>query len=105
MRITALLLGTCFTIAYGYAAQAAMTADRAEVMQRLAAGDSRPTASLASPVWNGGTLAPITVVASATPAPERASAEAARPKSDAPPAANQRRAQPPPRSAHTVRLS
>ena len=105
MRGTALLLGTCFTLAYGYVAQAAMSADRADVMRRLAAADeSRSPVSLASPVWNGGTLAPITVVATAGPASERASLEAARPRSGTPPA-GARRPQPPPSSARTVRIS
>ena len=105
MRGTAILLGTCITLAYGYVAQAGMTANRAYVMRRLtAAGESRSSVSLASPVWNGGTLAPITVVATAGPGSEQASAEAARPRSGTPPA-GARRPQPPPRSTHTVRIS
>jgi hypothetical protein len=105
MRGTAILLGTCFTLVYGYVAQAAMSADRAEVMRRLAAaGESRGPVSLTPPVWNGGTLAPITVVATAGPASERASVEAARPRSGTPPA-GARRPQPPSRSGHTVRIA
>jgi hypothetical protein len=105
MRGTAILLGTCLTLAYGYVAQAAMAADRADVMRRLAAaGVSRSPVSLTLPVWNGGTLAPITVVATAGPASERASVEAAHPRSAAPPA-GVRRPQPPPRPARTVRIS
>lgn len=60
MKGYAVLLGAILTAIYGYAAQAAMTADIARVWAtsaetRAAAGDDR--------IWYGGVLAPVTVVA------------------------------------------
>jgi phosphodiesterase/alkaline phosphatase D-like protein len=68
MRGLTLLIATILTFGYGFAAQAAMTVDRAETYRRLArtvaSGD--PTVD-ANRVWFGGTLAPITVEATAEP--------------------------------------
>lgn len=61
MRGYALLLGTCLTLAYGFAAQAAMVADRNGVVRRLTGNEE--VAEVQTPVWYGGTLAPITVQA------------------------------------------
>ncbi|MFN2571200.1 MAG: hypothetical protein ABR537_06245 [Gemmatimonadales bacterium] len=68
MRGLTLLIATILTLVYGFAAQAAMTVDRAETLRRVAR-----TAEIANPVedanrvWYGGMLAPITVEASAQP--------------------------------------
>jgi hypothetical protein len=56
MRAYALVLATCLTVLYGYIAHAAMTAARPATV----AGASGH-AGEAEPVWNGGTLAPVTV--------------------------------------------
>ncbi|MGH7568812.1 MAG: hypothetical protein ACREL9_07555 [Gemmatimonadales bacterium] len=61
MKGYALLLATGLSLAYGYAAQAAIAADQARVF-----GGTRPPAAAAArsaPVYYGGTLDPITVVA------------------------------------------
>ncbi|HEV8266380.1 MAG TPA: hypothetical protein VGQ06_15635 [Gemmatimonadales bacterium] len=74
MRGMTILLATVLTVGYGYAAQAAMTADRVETIRRVAgpAESLAPTpAEAASRVWYGGMLAPVTVEVSATPALER----------------------------------
>lgn len=60
MRRIPLLLATVWTLTYMFAAQAAIAADLAATTSRAAryaAGQD------AGPVWNGGTLAPITVEA------------------------------------------
>jgi len=68
MRGLTLLIATILTFGYGFAAQAAMTADRAETYRRIAR-----TAEIADPttdanrVWYGGMLAPVTVEATAQP--------------------------------------
>ncbi len=68
MRGLTLLTATILTFGYGFAAQAAMTVDRAETYRRVARtvdiGD--PTAD-ANRVWYGGVLAPVTVEATAQP--------------------------------------
>ncbi|HEY6092071.1 MAG TPA: hypothetical protein VIV83_08785 [Gemmatimonadales bacterium] len=68
MRGTTLLIATILTFGYGFAAQAAMTADRAETYRRVA----RTVEPAAAPddanrVWYGGMLAPVTVEAQAQP--------------------------------------
>jgi len=68
MRGLTLLIATILTFGYGFAAQAAMTADRAETFRRLA----RMVDTAAAPddpnrVWYGGMLAPVTVEATAQP--------------------------------------
>ena len=68
MRGLTLLIATILTFGYGFAAQAAMTVERA----RAYAGVAR-TVETASPVtdanrvWYGGMLDPITVEAAAPP--------------------------------------
>jgi hypothetical protein len=68
MRGLTLLIATILTFGYGFAAQAAMTVDRAETIRRVSA--TVHTAS-ATPdpnrVWYGGMLAPVTVEVSAKP--------------------------------------
>jgi hypothetical protein len=68
MRGLTLVIATILTFGYGFAAQAAMTVDRAETFRRVARtveiGD--PTAD-ANRVWYGGMLAPVTVEATAQP--------------------------------------
>ena len=70
MRGLTLLLATTLTFGYGFAAQAAMTADRAETIRRLGGITTTtvtdPTED-ATRVWYGGMLAPITVEATAEP--------------------------------------
>lgn len=68
MKGYALLLATGLSLGYGYAAQAAMAADQARVF-----GGTRAPAARSAPVYYGGTLDPITVVAHAgsTPHPDR----------------------------------
>jgi hypothetical protein len=68
MRGLTLLIATILTFGYGFAAQAAMTADRAETLRRVArtVEASTPTDD-ANRVWYGGMLAPVTVEASAQP--------------------------------------
>jgi hypothetical protein len=68
MRGLTLLIATTLTFGYGFAAQAAMTADRAETFRRVA----RTVESMNSTVdpnyiWYGGMLAPVTVEATAQP--------------------------------------
>jgi hypothetical protein len=64
MRGLTLLIATILTFGYGFAAQAAMTVDRAATFRRVAAivDTASPTAD-ANRVWYGGMLAPITVEA------------------------------------------
>ena len=68
MRGLTLLIATILTFGYGFAAQAAMTVDRAETFRRLArtVETSNPTED-ANRVWYGGMLAPITVEVTAPP--------------------------------------
>jgi hypothetical protein len=69
MRGLTLLIATILTFGYGFAAQAAMTMDRAATLRRVAA-----TADAAAPVtdpnriWYGGMLDPVVV--EAPPAPK-----------------------------------
>ena len=68
MRGLTLLIATILTFGYGFAAQAAMTADRAETFRRLARTvETAPAAEDANRVWYGGMLAPITVEVTAQP--------------------------------------
>ena len=68
MRGLTLLIATILTFGYGFAAQAAMTADRAETFRRLARMvETAPATEDANRVWYGGMLAPITVEATAQP--------------------------------------
>ena len=64
MRGLTLLIATILTFGYGFAAQAAMTADRAETFRRVARTlePVDPTAD-ANRVWYGGMLAPVIVEA------------------------------------------
>jgi hypothetical protein len=66
MRGLTILVATILTFGYGFAAQAAMTANRAQTLRRVAGiTDTRaPTpAEAANRVWYGGMLAPVTVEA------------------------------------------
>jgi hypothetical protein len=66
MRGLTLLTATILTFGYGFAAQAAMTVDRAETLRRVArtVETTAPTpAEDAKRVWYGGMLAPVTVEA------------------------------------------
>ena len=68
MRGLTLLIATILTFGYGFAAQAAMTAERAETFRRVA----RTVETSTSPddpnrIWYGGMLAPVIVEASAQP--------------------------------------
>ena len=59
-----LLTATILTLGYGFAAQAAMTVDRAETLRRVAhTVDAATPTEDANRVWYGGMLAPITVEA------------------------------------------
>jgi hypothetical protein len=64
MRGLSLLLATILTLGYGFAAQAAMTVDRAATIRRLGGtvGTASPTED-ANRIWYGGMLAPVTVEA------------------------------------------
>ncbi len=66
MRGLTLLTATILTFGYGFAAQAAMTVDRAETYRRVArtVESEDPTVD-ANRVWYGGMLAPVTVEATA----------------------------------------
>ena len=70
MRGLTLLTATILTFGYGFAAQAAMTVDRAETYRRVA-GTVETAAPVpaedANRVWYGGMLAPVTVEVSAEP--------------------------------------
>ena len=76
MRGLTLLTATILTFGYGFAAQAAMTVDRAETYRRVA-GTVKTVAPVApvapvpvadaQRVWYGGMLAPITVEVTAEP--------------------------------------
>lgn len=69
MRGLTVVIATILTFGYGFAAQAAMTADRAETFRRLGG----VTAATANPgedvtrIWYGGMLDPVTVEVSAQP--------------------------------------
>lgn len=67
MRGVTILLATTLTLGYGFAAQAAMTADRVETIRRVTGiTPTAPTAEeAASRVWYGGMLAPVVVEARA----------------------------------------
>lgn len=72
MRGLTMLLATTLTLGYGFAAQAAISADRSETIRRLSgiAATAAPTpsaADAATRVWYGGMLAPVVVEASAAP--------------------------------------
>jgi hypothetical protein len=71
MRGLTLLLATTLTFGYGFAAQAAMTADRAETIRRVtgitATTAAAPSEDDATRVWYGGMLAPVIVEVSADP--------------------------------------
>jgi hypothetical protein len=68
MRGLTILLATTLTFGYGFAAQAAITADRVETIRRVAGITEAPPAAptrveAATRVWYGGMLAPVTVEA------------------------------------------
>ena len=64
MRGLTLLIATILTFGYGFAAQAAMTVDRAATLRRVAATvDTASPTEDANRVWYGGMLAPVTVEA------------------------------------------
>lgn len=68
MRGVTLLIATTLTFGYGFAAQAAMTADRAETFRRVARVVQPADLTVdANHIWYGGMLAPITVEATAQP--------------------------------------
>ena len=70
MRGLTVLIATILTFGYGFAAQAAMTADRAETIRRVAGITATTTVDPtedATRVWYGGMLAPVTVEAQAEP--------------------------------------
>jgi hypothetical protein len=75
MRGVTILLAVALTLGYGFAAQAAMTADRAETIRRLGGLPDAPVPSAeqaATRVWYGGMLPPVTVeVTRADPATGR----------------------------------
>ena len=66
MRGMTILLATTLTFGYGFAAQAAMTADRVETIRRVAGLTEVPAPTpveAATRVWYGGMLDPVTVEA------------------------------------------
>jgi hypothetical protein len=68
MRGLTLLIATILTFGYGFAAQAAMTADRAETFRRVARmAETDALTEDANRVWYGGMLAPVTVETTAQP--------------------------------------
>ncbi|HXO84884.1 MAG TPA: hypothetical protein VN803_05095 [Gemmatimonadales bacterium] len=68
MRGLTLLIATTLTFGYGFAAQAAMTVDRAETFRRVARAVETADATVdPSHIWYGGMLAPVTVEATAQP--------------------------------------
>ncbi|HET8712474.1 MAG TPA: hypothetical protein VFM23_02195 [Gemmatimonadales bacterium] len=67
MRGLTLLIATILTFGYGFAAQAAMTADRAETYRRVAKTVESPDPADLNHIWYGGMLAPVTVEATAQP--------------------------------------
>ena len=63
-----LLIATILTFGYGFAAQAAMTVDRAETFRRIARTVATDDATVdPNRVWYGGVLAPVTVETTAQP--------------------------------------
>ena len=67
MRGLTILVATILTFGYGFAAQAAMTANRAQTLRRVAGITDTPVPTpveAATRVWYGGMLAPVTVEAS-----------------------------------------
>ncbi|HKA60596.1 MAG TPA: hypothetical protein VKD28_18410 [Gemmatimonadales bacterium] len=67
MRGVSMLIATILTFGYGFAAQAAITVDRAETIRRVAhTVDANPSED-ANRIWYGGMLAPITIEAQAQP--------------------------------------
>jgi len=68
MRGLTLLTATILTFGYGFAAQAAMTVDRAATIRRVAGTvDSANPTNDVNRVWYGGMLAPVTVETTAQP--------------------------------------
>jgi hypothetical protein len=67
MRGLTLLIATILTFGYGFAAQAAMTADRAETFRRVARSVETRDPTDVNHIWYGGMLAPVTVEATAQP--------------------------------------
>lgn len=59
MRGLTLLLAATLTASYAYAASTAIVADRSESLARTAEAPAPATL----PIWNGGTLPPVTVEA------------------------------------------
>lgn len=69
MRGLTLLTATILTFGYGFAAQAAMTVERAQTYARVARTvETVSPVEDANRVWYGGMLEPITVEVSALPA-------------------------------------
>jgi len=75
MRGLTILVATILTFGYGFAAQAAMTANRAQTLRRVAGMTDTPAPTpveSATRVWYGGMLAPVTVEAGPmAPAPAK----------------------------------
>jgi hypothetical protein len=69
MRRIPLLIATLWTLTYWTAAQAAIVADLAATAARAKQHAAPPEPGA---IWNGGTLAPITVYAGAPTAPAAA---------------------------------
>ena len=68
MRGLTVLAATILTLGYGFAAQAAMTVERAQTYARVARTvETVSPVEDANRVWYGGMLDPITVEASAPP--------------------------------------
>jgi hypothetical protein len=66
MRGVTVIIATALTLGYGFAAQAAMKADRAETIRRLAGTIATPAPTEdATRIWYGGTLEPVTIEAPA----------------------------------------
>ncbi len=67
MRGLSMLIATILTFGYGFAAQAAITVDRAETIRRVAHAVDANVNEDANRVWYGGMLEPVTIEASAQP--------------------------------------
>lgn len=67
MRGLSMLIATILTFGYGFAAQAAITVDRAETIRRVAHTVDVNTNEDANRVWYGGMLEPVTIEASTQP--------------------------------------
>jgi hypothetical protein len=68
MRGLTLLTATILTFGYGFAAQAAMTVERAQTYARVArAVETESAVTDPNRVWYGGMLDPITIEAPAPP--------------------------------------